>query len=833
MKKFLVSTTVLVALAAVGVVVATRELVDPATVKRDLIASVERQTGRELTIGSVQVSALPWPSLRATDVTLSDPEGFAHPYMLKAGEIRASVAVWPLLTRRLRLEDVTALHPVLWLARDEAGVANWRFVPREEPRHDDGGVSSHHARWHLEVGSARVFDGQVAWRDATRGSAGGFAIDRLDLEGLASDAPWVMLRAHHGAMPFGVSGHVGSLAVLGGAVAPWPVSVGVTVGAAGEGQDQVTLDGQIADVAHGTGYALTLRGTVPQLQDFNAVFPHAGLPFARGLQGEVAVSDAIDDPGRAVPHEEGLDFSERILAHLQADHVHLQVAEARLPRGLSISDAHVDAGGRTNGVAVTGSVARAGRTWRIDGTLGTLAQLTAAGRTRFGTALPVTVKASGDGTVLSAAGSVGGGTSVLDVEGHSDEVPLDYATLHDVGLKGHVESRGSGFAHVSGFVFSSREAGVDGDLTWARGSEGGRPVLSGRVHSDHLDMDAFQRFWTHGDAPKVAVAPPSAGNVPTVQGKVVQGVVHAPPVASGSAPPVEVPAAPPLPKFVRLLRRQDADLDLLVDHLTFDAADYQAVHAVVALKGGALRIDPLSGRGPDMQLAGHLGYDASVSPSRLALEVSPLVLPARVVERALKLPLLLRGAMEVVGSVTAEGDTVEALRRSAGGHLGVSMVGGRIDARILSALVGHTLGVAFGRTDTDVRCVGVHMTLADDVATLDTIGLQSDHVTATGTGTVGLGDDALALHLLPVLGIGGAGASAPVEVTGTLNEPRAVLGRSADGRFNLTLGGEGLPDPCPSALNAAREGVAGPMPGAVAHHHSRAGDLLRSLGIFH
>lgn len=825
MKRLILTIGAIVVLFVVGVSIAARKLVDPQAVRRDLIAGIERQTGRTLRVGQLDVSVLPWPSLRATDVSLSDPPDFAHPLMLQMREVRASIAPWPLLTRRLRLENVTAIGPRIWLARNEAGVANWRFHPRPQPAGPAGPSGIHHAPWALEIGSARVLDGAVAWRDAQNGASGAFGIDQLDLDGLVTDAPWIALHARRGDTPFTLTGHIGPLSVLHGVQVPWPVSLGATLGPSGVGQDQLNLDGQIANIVHGRGFDLTLRGAIAQLRDFEGLFPHAGLPDVRGIAGDVRVSD---DPTPQKPSDAEPDFSERVLGSLEVDRVHLSVSGAQLPYGLTVRQASLQAEGRDQPLTVSGGLSQAGHDWQVSGKLGSLGQAVQAVRSHLASAMPVSLTLSGAQTTLGADGTLGGSRSVLDIAGHAPDILADTVTLHDVALRGHFESDGHSTLSGSHLLFSSREAALDGDLTWTSGT--GRPVIAGSIHASLIDLDALQALWAHGNASHAAAPAPAAPPVPPTVPQALRPQTTSPPAAQAPAPASQTP---PLPELVRRLRRQNADLSLTADRVLYDHVDYSDITAHVALKDGHLRIDPLSGKGPDTSLAGTLDYDASRDVPVLNLTFSPLILPSSLIERTLGIPTLVSGPMELVGALAAQGDTKAALRDSMSGHLGASVVDGRVDSRELSALVGRAVGLAFGRHDTDLRCFGTHMNIASGQATIDTIGLAAGHVAVTGKGTVGLADQALSLDLTPSLGFGGGDATAPVTVTGTVAAPHAALGRDANGRFNLTIGGAAPPDPCIATLAAAREGASGPAPQAAPAHHSRAGDLLRSLGILH
>ncbi|MCQ9156154.1 AsmA family protein [Acidomonas methanolica] len=266
-----------------------------------------------------------------------------------------------------------------------------------------------------------------------------------------------------------------------------------------------------------------------------------------------------------------------------------------------------------------------------------------------------------------------------------------------------------------------------------------------------------------------------------------------------------------------------------VGEVRFGGQAYHDLKVQAVLARGRLELDPLSAQGAAGALAGAVTFAAADPGVALTARLAPVMLPAEVVQHWAGLPPLLQGPVELVGEVHGEGIDRAALLGSLTGHLGLSMVDGKVNGARLGAFVGQEAGLALGHGEIGMRCLGVHMQLAGGQAVLDTIGLEAGMLGATGHGTVELAGQALALHLLPHVGIGGTGASTPIAVTGTLDSPHVAQEAGADGRYQITIGGP-TPDPCAS-LTAAREGLAGPA--VPAPHRSKAMNLLRSLGILH
>lgn len=106
-------------------VASTPFLIDWNWLKPRIEAAVREATGHELTIaGKVEVELLPQPSLRAFDIRFAEV-GADAPDMATAAALVGQVQLWPLLDRRLVIEQLAIERPRLELVIDEAGRFNW------------------------------------------------------------------------------------------------------------------------------------------------------------------------------------------------------------------------------------------------------------------------------------------------------------------------------------------------------------------------------------------------------------------------------------------------------------------------------------------------------------------------------------------------------------------------------------------------------------------------------------------------------------------------------------------------------------------------------------
>jgi AsmA protein len=113
---------------------------------------------------------------------------------------------------------------------------------------------------------------------------------------------------------------------------------------------------------------------------------------------------------------------------------------------------------------------------------------------------------------------------------------------------------------------------------------------------------------------------------------------------------------------------------------------------------------------------------------------------------------------------------------------------------------------------------------------LAALDLDTSRLDLTGSGTLNLAAETMALRLRPTVRVGGTGILAPVKIEGSFAHPAAALdSQGVEGRAGIVIGGAAPPDTCPAALTLARDGRAGRMPAPAVVKAPKAADLLRSF----
>ena len=333
---------VLLSTAALGITVA---VVDPNNYKPQIVAAVQRATGRALTLGGpLRVSLSLWPTIEVTDVKLANLPGGTRPNMVSAERIEAQLSLPALLLRhRLELTKLALVGPNILFERVE-GQPNWVLEPDADPQAPPSGPPS---RVTLDIRAARVRNGMVTLRLPARTHVVG--IRSLDLRRLAADDPLDLaaVLVYSDYQPFRLQATARPTG--SGEAEPWDTRLefaayGATLSATGK----VSLAGD---------YDLQVEGRVPELERLNALLPTLHLPRLRGVSLSTHLASGQGVPGdlpvvgRTQLQIGGADLSDRLPG------VTLGAVEAALP----------EAGGAA---AASGTGRYAGRAFTFEGTFG-------------------------------------------------------------------------------------------------------------------------------------------------------------------------------------------------------------------------------------------------------------------------------------------------------------------------------------------------------------------------------------------------------------------------------------------------------------------------------
>ena len=110
----------------------------PQEVYRAKIEEVGSQAlGRKVTVtGNISIGVFPRIEAKAGASTVANPDGFDQPNFASMKELRAAVALWPLLFGNVEVEEFVLVEPTITLVSLEDGKNNWTFTPAAGPATD-------------------------------------------------------------------------------------------------------------------------------------------------------------------------------------------------------------------------------------------------------------------------------------------------------------------------------------------------------------------------------------------------------------------------------------------------------------------------------------------------------------------------------------------------------------------------------------------------------------------------------------------------------------------------------------------------------------------------
>ncbi len=171
--KWLLGAVGLLLLVVVIALFAVSRLVDPNDYRDEIAAAVSKQTGRELRIdGELSLKFWPCCAIGIGRSELRNPPGFDEQRFASVEEARLGLQLLPLLSGRLRIDEVRLIGLDLVLQRLADGRSNWQFGDSDAdavataPGATGELALSADDRLSLSVAGIRIENARIAYRDA-------------------------------------------------------------------------------------------------------------------------------------------------------------------------------------------------------------------------------------------------------------------------------------------------------------------------------------------------------------------------------------------------------------------------------------------------------------------------------------------------------------------------------------------------------------------------------------------------------------------------------------------------------------------------------------------
>ncbi len=747
---------------------------DPNSYAPEISAAVQKATGRTLVFGGPITLALSFsPTIEADNVTLSNPPGFADANFVTLRHLEAKISLLPLLSHRIDILSLILVNPAITFQTNAAGQANWDFSAPSA-----GGVSLRPRGYEIALESVDVQKALVTLKDAS-----GHPVQTLALQDVRGTATSVAAPLNLTATaainntPIALSGMVGPVERLSGiGSGPWPVNLTLTSNGA-----SATLTGNVADPRTATGYALTLKASIPALEAFAPMLP-AGLPnsLLPPIHG-LTVTAAISDQGAAMPAIRDLS--------IKATGSDL----SSLRPGLALDSLDIEMPSLNAPITINATATDGPMPLSLSGRLGAVARLInpawlpATAQPGSGN-FPVTLQAQagqatfnvtgGIATPMNAAGvALAVNLTVPDLSTLSPLAGFYLPAWKNIALQTTIiDPGGLGLSQavgLDGLTLTMDNAAVGGDASLYAGKV---PRLQMALKGQQIDLDALLAAWP------------------------------APSTAAVSATPVIPTAKLPLDA----MKRFNADIQLAADSVVFNKATYTAFQGHAVLQDGVLTLNPLTGILPGGNITASASLDTTKEPAAAAWSLSAPALALGPVLKSFGQPNNAQGTMQVTLNATGVGDSLHDILSSASGQLGLASVNDVVDGSVLGSLFGPVLR-ADALPDTvlsapgpvPVRCFALRMDATNGTGTISTISLDSGRLQLQGNGHLNFGDETLAITLMPTIPGTPPNAGTPVALGGTFTTPKLTLNPSATATANTG-------DMCPAALTLGRLGKPGP-----------------------
>ncbi len=823
LRPILLTAGVIIVLGVAGAIVAANAL-DPARLAEALKDSVHRSTGRDLTItGGVHLKLGLAPQFEVDGIAFSNVAGGSRPQMLTARSLTAQLALLPLLGGDAVISSLVLQNPDIILERGTDGVPNWQFAPERRPMFGHTSSASH-GGGRVEIRNLALEGGQITW---AAGTVAPITLGITHLVWSAQDVDLPMSLAFTGTkgdVPVTLTASSGSLQRLQGGptsalAGAWPLTADLSVLRA-----SLHVEGGINHPEQGRGYQFRVTANAPALAELNPLIKGATLPpltdvnanalLSDGSAGElrtsqVSVHAGAADLGSWVP---GLAVKQLLLS---------APGPGQLVQ-LSLDGTYQDQPLRVAGTAMQPDVVGSGGP--IQATL--TAQAAGANFTAHGT-VPPSLSAAGLDMTLNARAA--------DLSSLSPLVGRTLPPAHDFSLEAQVGDAGVKLRGVAvrNLAIASSLGDLSGELTvqWAP-----RAALTGTLTSRVLDLDA--------------IGAPAGGLLPAVwplPDTSASQSVPPPPVPTPTTPqntaaplPTDTPVANPLP--LARLRNTDADLTLSIGDLTYGGQKLSDLQAHLQLTDGKLALNPFRAQSAEGAIIGGASLDASSDDPPIAVTLRSPSISASAVAGLLGYPDAAHGTMQVDAQLSGVGQTVQAIKSSLDGHLGLAMVNGQVDDSLVQGLLGAALDTAgvpsFGGGTSQVRCLALRLNFTNGTGTVTALAADTSKLSMDGTGQVDLRAQTADLHLRPRIRLGPTEVAAPVWFHGPFGDMKATLDPVlGGGRVGMSIGGAPAgPSACAAKLALARGGLGGPLPVAAPAADTgfsirKPKDLLK--GLFH
>ncbi len=161
---------------------------DPNKYKPEIVAAVKDKTGRTLAIeGNLGLSFFPRIGIAVGRVSLSEPD--SSRIFARVEQAKISLALWPLLSKRVVVDRVALSGLALDLVRGKGGKTNFGDLAGSTPPAAGPKAAPQQGAMRLDIAGIDIRSSTIDWRDESSGQRYKATIDELKTGRIASGVP--------------------------------------------------------------------------------------------------------------------------------------------------------------------------------------------------------------------------------------------------------------------------------------------------------------------------------------------------------------------------------------------------------------------------------------------------------------------------------------------------------------------------------------------------------------------------------------------------------------------------------------------------------------------
>ncbi len=700
--KILLGIVGLAVVLAVGLALTVALLFDPKDYQPLLAESVEKATGRRLTLeGDLGLDLFPCCSVTLGRSSLGNPPGFPPGEFASVASASLSIRLWPLITQRDIEIGVVRLHKLnaALLARAD-GSANWEFDGAGAAESTAGGEAEESGD--LAIAGIEIHEGRIAYRDEQ--DASGYLAENIELE--TGDIA--------GGRPFDFKASAKITEEAKGSAATVAIAATATLDPA---TSRLTLARPLVDVtASGKSFPaqrLTARLGAAELAIESA--PDIRLRFS-GLEGEFAMSGLRSLAG---------DLEGKFVAG-DASFAVGGSTELLLPK---LSAEFIVSGKGVPGDIISATLQASGLALDIDKMLGSIQAMT-ADINGLGARLLVT----GAGRVRDSGANMAGTIKLDPVSPRSLLAVLQEPEPKTADPKALTRLEGSAdwalaqdSLRLPKLDFQLDQTGIAGSLGISKFD---KPVTSFDLRLDAIDLDRY-------------LEPPSEGDGASSRRERADGDAEADGDPSRSER-TDGAAADDIP--VDSIRELRLDGRVQIGQLVFAKAKIADMSAGVHAANGKLRLDPVTAKLYGGEYRGAIAVDVSGPKARVALDQQVTALQVGGVLKDLYQTDKLTGALTGRIDATGAGNSSDAIIRTLAGNIALNLA----DGAYLGTDLWHEIRAARARLkgdapppvpanpQTKLQAMEIAGKITDGVLRTDKLLAEIPFIRMTGAGALDL-----------------------------------------------------------------------------------------------